>query len=911
MLSEFFSYFRDKDEEQIEEPVRSDRETHHRSYSQQSSSRGQFHGNRRPYRRPPATPGQYYDYEGRYNQNSFDNPHWHKGGMRQMYPYQWRQSWEVTSPDPWEHPNHSPEEMEFLDNNRRNSFSEDFGPDRGRYDKFSRSERDHDIDKRRFDSEERKKAVRFEDEVDEAQEYSSKSHSNQESKRRRRNTDVTVLEPPVGNRNTKNSKGRLVESPVCEADSTTDIEITSKTKKDNSKKSDSKKKSATKVKKKKGSKLSPRSDEGESVLERAEKLCKELRDKREKAKKDNQKGKKVEKNQEINQQLAKLSEINKSYVKGVLDDVDESEMPIRSFIAKSVDKTPSSITAETISSSADNRPPINTRSKTKPKMSTKSGVKSTVSTMDSIDTSKPSEQRDVNDIRKEIEADVHRSQTSLKKSLEVSRNEDSIKVSEAGELSEENTDSSKIKTVESTSRESLLKMVNSPRSRKERQQLAEVLRTYAKSQNRLSLPRFNLHMSGIYDNLENYGDFRLEELSPDVQLQIAELIEADVKPDLDELEKNLLSEIKAERLDDYLPTSSHEDKSELVDSSPRRIDDTSNHDIQPAITSDYIKKEPEEIITNQKSPQYSQEEREFIEKFCSPGSPVRKSPSKHNRTESQPTKPVAQLAEQRDPPLTTKEEQRKKFSSVGLRSRSNSMSALPSNILGDSHKSEQERNTPDYGSDALELWRKQYSKEMNIRDSLGEHSSRIVQEKSALNEPPKDQQILPTHDYDSLTVQKDLGNSDTKGLPSEAANRNTPGDVTIQSPNNVPSKSLFNNTFDKSNLLHLNSPVGPGQIEKVSQTQSSEKILKAPPVSWFVTQTYPLPHGFSGNVPFTVGPHGNQSLPRGFTGIQSVPLSRDFMENKMYSASPPWNTTVTTWSSLNPPQGKHIKQLVL
>ena len=91
-------------------------------------------------------------------------------------------------------------------------------------------------------------------------------------------------------------------------------------------------------------------------------------------------------------------------------------------------------------------------------------------------------------------------------------------------------------------RESLLKMVNSPRSRKERLKLAEMLRSYASSQNKLSFPRFNLQLSGMYDKLETQmEDLRLEELSPHVQLQIAQLIEDDVKPDLTELEKALFT----------------------------------------------------------------------------------------------------------------------------------------------------------------------------------------------------------------------------------------------------------------------------------------------------------------------------------------------------------------------------------
>ena len=692
---------------------------HQRSYSQ-PQFRGQYYGNRRPYRNRPS---QFYDYEEGYNyRDSFENPHWHRGGMRQMFPYQWRQPWEPASPDPWEHPNQVPEDMDFQfqEKNRTTNYrqSDDQYSKRERNDRFEfvRPERDRselEVDKRRMQSDNNKKAVRFEDESEETSGYSSQPQITQESistKRRRKNTDV---DQPSGARTTKNSKSRSHDFPVVEADSTTDIEMLTRKPTIDAKK-------AAKIKKKKGtsSKNSPRSEEGSSVLERAEKLCKELRDKREKAKKDlhsKEKEKKVEKNDEINKQLAKFAEINKSYVKGVLDDTNDTESsitlstvqspktdkissstPIKQKInqspGKSKDKTDSSPKSRSNKTSSPSR-------SSRPSNKGKESITCDNTTSDVYSSSKytgnkdkdsdtsPStpiggkrrskdspnktenKTRDINEIRREIELEVQKSQIEHEKSFEHEQNESLMEeeqksVTHDDEIlekrktsSEELTDDS-VKSrsvIDSTSRESLLKMVNSPRSRKERQQLAEVLRTYAKSQNRLSLPRFNLHMSGIYDNLEHYGEFRLEELSPDVQLQIAELIEADIKPDIDDLEKTLLSDIKVEGEGDEYVRLSHSpsvDRLEMLDKSLNQSERADIFDLKKMddlnrlrLSSCDIKKEPIEAVHSPvkypespqysqdiiqsparsnfpKSPQYSQEEREFIEQFCAPGSSV-------------------------------------------------------------------------------------------------------------------------------------------------------------------------------------------------------------------------------------------------------------------------------------------------
>ena len=694
---------------------------HQRSYSQ-PQFRGQYYGNRRPYRNRPS---QFYEYEEGYNyRDSFENPHWHRGGMRQMFPYQWQQPWEPTSPDPWEHPSQDPEDIDFQfqEKNRTTNYrqSGDQYSKRERNDRFEfvRPERDRselDVDKRRMQSDNNKKAVRFEDESEETSGYSSQPQITQESistKRRRKNTDVDV-DQPSGARTTKNSKNRSHDFPVVEADSTTDIEMLTRKPTVDAKK-------AAKIKKKKGtsSKNSPRSEEGSSVLERAEKLCKELRDKREKAKKDlhsKEKEKKVEKNDEINKQLAKFAEINKSYVKGVLDDTNDTESsitlstvqspktdkissstPIKQKInqspGKSKDKTdssPKSRSNKTSSPSRSSRPSnkgkesitcdnttsdVHSSSKytgNKDKDRDTSPSKPIGGKRRSKDSPNKTENktRDINEIRREIELEVQKSQIEHEKSFEHEQNESLMKeekksVTHDDEIlekrktsSEELTDdSAKSRSViDSTSRESLLKMVNSPRSRKERQQLAEVLRTYAKSQNRLSLPRFNLHMSGIYDNLEHYGEFRLEELSPDVQLQIAELIEADIKPDIDDLEKTLLSDIKVEReRDEYvrMSRSPSVDRLEMLDKSLNQSERADIFDLKKMddlnrlrLSSCDIKKEPIEAVQSPvkypespqysqdimqsparsnypKSPQYSQEEQEFIEQFCAPGNSV-------------------------------------------------------------------------------------------------------------------------------------------------------------------------------------------------------------------------------------------------------------------------------------------------
>ncbi|CAG2220600.1 unnamed protein product [Mytilus edulis] len=655
---------------------------HQRSYSQ-PATRGQFFGNRRPYRNRH---GQFYD-KGYNYQDSMENPYWHKSGMMQMFPYQWRQPWDSTSPDPWEHPNQTPEDMEFQyqdkNRNRRPSHQEsnEQYSGRERYNRYEyvRPERDQDVDKRRIDVDENRKSVRFEDESEETSGYLSQPQVSQDfitSKRRKRSSDIPEKEQPVGGRTTKNSKSRSLESPVVEADSTTDIEMSTKRSSvDKDRKQEVKKKTEAKVKKKKASssKTSPRSDEGDTVLERAEKLCKELRDRREKAKKDVQKGKKVEKNEEINKQLAKFAEINKSYVKGVLDDAD-LDVPLKTFDmrSKKSDKisstTPKKKNLSKFQQSCQgNNSYIHSIESPDESQTEKSSQKKTTSQPKSKagKTKVTSKTRDIDEIRKEIELEVRQSQQDktnkslLNESLTLQENEeDESAVSEKNVGFRETQDSaepSKLRSsVESTSRESLLKMVNSPRSRKERQQLAEFLRTYAKSQNRLSLPRFNLQMSGLYDNLEHYGEFGLEELSPEVQLQIAELIEADIKPDIDELEQNLLlSNIKIEGADDFpgigTQLSSSVDKLELLDKSlnEREKSTAGFSDVESMnelnrlkskiLSSSEIKKEPDGVVkspnrsSGPQSPQYSQEEREFIEKFCSPGSPAKdvSSPQKH------------------------------------------------------------------------------------------------------------------------------------------------------------------------------------------------------------------------------------------------------------------------------------------
>ncbi|KAL3872756.1 hypothetical protein ACJMK2_035960 [Sinanodonta woodiana] len=294
-------------------------------------------------------------------------------------------------------------------------------------------------------------------------------------------------------------------------------------------KSQSSKKSAAE-KYKHGSKKSPGQnieENAETVLERAERLCKDLRDKRETAKKERnlkEKQKKLEKHKELNSQLEALSSKNMENIKGHLN-------------SESMDNSTNSQFARSLPSRlVDSDCSLTGRGETKQlsRTGSLSGLLNSRSDLDSLASSGSKQKEDIDRIRQTIENSVRGGSSSP-----VARNANTPSSWPTSPISPLPILNTLVKT-KILDKEHLCKLVNTPRSHKERLQLAQLLRAYASTRNKLSLPRFNLQMSGIYDRLENQTeDLYLENLSPDVQLQIAQLIEADAKPNLQELESIL------------------------------------------------------------------------------------------------------------------------------------------------------------------------------------------------------------------------------------------------------------------------------------------------------------------------------------------------------------------------------------
>ncbi|KAL5008475.1 hypothetical protein ScPMuIL_014056 [Solemya velum] len=132
-------------------------------------------------------------------------------------------------------------------------------------------------------------------------------------------------------------------------------------------------------------------------------------------------------------------------------------------------------------------------------------------------------------------------------------------------------------------RETLLKLINSPRSRKERLKLSEMLSKYSKSQNKLSMPRFNLKMSGLYDTEEmSLEEIDYDDLSVDLQLEIAEMFEHDVPHEMNDSSMSPQNKpIKMELPDviDDMPLSDVEKQNEEIDSIQKeiKVEDTACH----------------------------------------------------------------------------------------------------------------------------------------------------------------------------------------------------------------------------------------------------------------------------------------------------------------------------------------------
>ncbi|XP_052270977.1 uncharacterized protein LOC127871814 isoform X2 [Dreissena polymorpha] len=247
-------------------------------------------------------------------------------------------------------------------------------------------------------------------------------------------------------------------------------------------------------------------DETESVLEKAEKLCKKLRNEREKAKtkkREEEKIKKLEKETELNEKIASLSERNKSNIKGILDSEVEAIMSKRSLSQNDVSFVASAERPNSVQGAASAA-----NIKTLPEFTADTEISKRIAQT----------QADIAAIRAKIEASVH-SESPVQELV-----------------------SEPPRYPGGTERVNLVKMVNSPRTTKERLALAEMVRKHVVSQNKLSLPRFNLKYSDLCSNSDKqdeYTNINLDSLAPDIKLQIANIIEADVKPDISELQKLL------------------------------------------------------------------------------------------------------------------------------------------------------------------------------------------------------------------------------------------------------------------------------------------------------------------------------------------------------------------------------------
>lgn len=297
-----------------------------------------------------------------------------------------------------------------------------------------------------------------------------------------------------------------------------------------------------------------------SVLEKAEQLCKELRDKRQLAKKEREKKerqKKMEKTEEINSQIKSLSDINQGYLRGHISGcydqmaaVDSENLMVSGLQEKR------DVTAKMTKEHAidDIRMGIESvvkaekqlmkkkemKSKEKDKGKTSPEVNNVSSKSGPVDSSISESVEDENISREK--SPIRGPSSSLQDYLSHTNTVSTVAQENLSrQSSRASSDMSAELDPELSSKDTLLKMVNSPRSRKERDCLAKMLRSYACSQNKLSLPRFNLQLSDLTSELDGIAtELRLEDLSANVQLQIAQLIEADIKPDLSSLESLVL-----------------------------------------------------------------------------------------------------------------------------------------------------------------------------------------------------------------------------------------------------------------------------------------------------------------------------------------------------------------------------------
>lgn len=366
-------------------------------------------------------------------------------------------------------------------------------------------------------------------------------------------TTGSSAQSPRGRAKTCKGKTSVRSKSPMVPDSSSESEL-SKT----SNRTDTGKKKAGNVKAKTSPRLQRKNniskDSTESVLEKAERLCKKLRNEREKAKQKKQteeKKKKFEKQKEINDKIDTLSEKNKANITGVLD------AEVAHFTSKEkqneflkADGTTEFLTTSGKQTAECSSEPelhrgqmIPEKLVNVPKPSSVSVAQDPVQTGNSTIsiTERIAQTRaDIDSIRAKIESSVNSNIGSTNKAKEAL-------LSPTRQLqSPAEQSSSQGKYSQPSDTNSLLKMVNSPRTTKERNQLAQMLREHAKSRKKLSLPRFNLKFSDLCSNSDRQDEqVNIEILAPSVQLEIANIIEADVKPDIAELER-LLEHASAE-----------------------------------------------------------------------------------------------------------------------------------------------------------------------------------------------------------------------------------------------------------------------------------------------------------------------------------------------------------------------------
>ncbi|XP_069117103.1 serine-rich adhesin for platelets-like [Argopecten irradians] len=405
----------------------------------------------------------------------------------------------------------------------------------------------------------------------------------------------------------RGKKADVVVQDALEPDSTTE-EVTVDRKIGKGKKKE-------KLKKKKGSSgMSIVEDldvqQGSNVLEQAEQLCRELRNKRQLVKKEREKierKKKMEKAEEINSQIQNLSKINQSYLRGHIagcaDQIaTEPEESVKSSKLMNTSRSRSKkehdiddIRKE-IESVVDAGKQL--MDKKDLEKDSDSGVKSSSSTNESVaskKSSKSTSDKKSNDSDVRINTEVAHSTKSPAKATE----HESVYSLKLGTLSPFHQESLSRQSSRASSdmstdldpeskKDTLLKMVNSPRSRKERERLAKMLRSYASSQNKLSLPRFNFQISDLTSELDGVAtELRLEDLSADVQLQIAELIEADIKPDLNSLENF--------DFESHISTTVNQELTQDADMEASSVDNVPTRDFVKRKTPQELKKSATEL----------------------------------------------------------------------------------------------------------------------------------------------------------------------------------------------------------------------------------------------------------------------------------------------------------------------------